>query len=134
MTLTFVYHRTHVNASLLVLSFADKFFHYLKALKKILAFVFLVLVASTTHAPNAWAQTPCEKAFQKYYKNYLKPASTHYAVATTGGRSLASTSTACAISSGQVSKRASMKEAIKTCKLEQRSTGYFGACTVIKSR
>ena len=126
--------KTHVNIVLPPLSFAGGLFCDLRTPTRTLTCIFFAVMFSVTLAPIALAQTPCEKAFQKYYKKYLKPISTHYAVATTGGRSLASPSTACAISSGQVSKNASMKEAIKTCKLEKRSTGYLGACTVIKSR
>jgi hypothetical protein len=98
---------------------------------------FKLLMLSTILLINsapAYTASPCEIAFRKYYSKYLAKKPIHYAVSTTGGRSLAAPSTSCGISSGQLTKKLSMKESLKTCRREKSATGSPGACKVIKSR
>jgi hypothetical protein len=83
---------------------------------------------------TARAKTPCEIGFSHYYGKYLIKKSVHYAIATTGGRPLASLATSCAMSSGRNSTATYIKMALAACKLEAKKNNHRGQCRVIKTR
>jgi hypothetical protein len=77
---------------------------------------------------------PCEKLYFKMARYIKKVGATHYAVATTGGRSLKASNTGCGFDSGFDSKSYMQSSALRQCNLAKKRGGYPGKCRVIESR
>jgi hypothetical protein len=78
--------------------------------------------------------SPCEKIYLDMTKRMAKIRATHYAVATTGGRSLKASNTACGFDNGFDTAGRMRSSAINQCSLSKKKFGYPGECKVIESK
>lgn len=100
--------------------------------KSKIIFLSAILIATTglTVSPSYAADklTPC----QKDYNQRFKKEPSYKAVATSGGRSLASSSTACGFAAGYAKKQQAAKAALSQCRKNARGNNAPGACKVIE--
>lgn len=78
--------------------------------------------------------SPCEKIYFDMAKRIAKIGATHYAVATTGGRSLKASSTGCGFDNGFDTAGYMRSSALKQCNISKKRFGYPGKCKVIESK
>lgn len=99
-----------------------------------------VLLIIAAASPNAYADikvakySPCEKSYFSMAKTIRKLSETHYAVATTGGRSLKAGGTSCGFSDGFDSAGFHKSAALKECSKSKKKFGDPGECRIIESK
>jgi hypothetical protein len=76
---------------------------------------------------------PCQKLYQQWEKYSKKIGATHYAVATSGRRSLSSAGTACGFDAGFGTRAALESSALRYCRQEKKKMKYPGPCQILES-
>ena len=89
--------------------------------------IFLVLLNSAEAAAKPQV---CQELYQQ---RYLKEA-VHKAMATTGGRSLASGGNACGFATGYASKSEAIRVALRVCRANAKKGKVRGTCKIINSK
>jgi hypothetical protein len=77
---------------------------------------------------------PCEKIYFAMAKRIKKLQETHYAFATTGGRSMNASGTSCGYSDGFDTVGQRRSSALAQCRIYSKKFGYPGECKVIESK
>ena len=95
--------------------------------------LFLLTTAVMTIASDSQAKTVCEAGIHAYLKKHVHGTSTHFALATTGGRSLKAAGTDCDVRLG-ATQAISKASAIKECAKASRKHHHFEGCKVIQSQ
>jgi len=90
--------------------------------------------AEEATAAKARNPTPCLTVYKQVLRKMRKTGAPHYAVATTGGRSLTSPNTGCGFYSGTSSESFQRKGALGQCNDAKRKWGYPGKCKLIESK
>ncbi len=102
--------------------------------KSILLFAAFICAGVLSQSVGALALSPCQQTFKAHQKKLVGKKNPHYAVATTGGRSLTAPFTYCAVASGQSTKALSVKIALRSCNAGRVRFNSKGACKVIAAK
>jgi hypothetical protein len=88
-----------------------------------------IIGACITYPADAAKPQSCQKLYQRFAGDLP-----HKALATSGGRSLASPDTACGFSYGYSTRKGAEMEALRVCRTIAKKNNARGKCRIIESR